>query len=60
MLPPIRSAITVAGIAGYAASNSRIRCSAASVTDPLRGRSYFGGRSLATAARTVFLDTPIT
>ena len=37
-----------------------IRGSAASTTDPLAGRSYRGGRSLATAARTVFRDTPIT
>ena len=57
---PIRSAITVAGIVGYASSSSRIRGSAASVTDPFAGRSYFGGRSLATAARTVFRETPIT
>jgi len=57
---PIRSAITVAGIDGYALSSSRIRGSAASTIDPLRGRSYRGGRSLATAARTVFLETPIT
>src|SRR5215471_205885 len=56
----IRSAITVAGIVGYARSNSRIRGSAASTIDPLAGRSYFGGRSLAIAARTVFLDTFIT
>ena len=33
---PIRSAITVAGIVGYAFSSSRIRGSAASVTDPFR------------------------
>ena len=57
---PIRSAITVAGIVGYAFSSSRIRGSTASTTDPFRGRSYLGGRSLAIAARTVFLETPIT
>jgi len=57
---PIRSAITVAGIPGYAFSSSRIRGSAASTTDPARGRSYFGGPALAIAARTVFLDTPST
>ena len=57
---PIRSAITVAGIAGYARSSSRIRGSTASTIDPARARSYFGGPSLAIAARTVFLDTPIT
>ena len=50
----------MAGICGYARSSSRIRGSAASTIDPFRGRSYLGGRSLATAARTVFLDTPIT
>ena len=56
---PIRSAITVAGIDGYAFSSSRIRGSAASTTDPAGLRSYFGGRSLAIAARTVFLEIPI-
>lgn len=29
------------------------------VVDPFAGRSYFGGRSEATAARTVLRDTPI-
>ena len=57
---PIRSAMTVAGIAGYARSSSRIRGSAWSTIDPARGRSYCGGPSLANAARTVFLATPIT
>src|SRR5689334_8143635 len=57
---PIRSAITVAGIVGYPFSSSRIRGSAASTIDPFAGRSYFGGRSLAIAARTVFRDTFIT
>jgi hypothetical protein len=56
---PIRSAITVAGIVGYARSSSRIRGSNPSTTDPAGLRSYFGGRSLATAARTVFLEIPI-
>ena len=56
---PIRSAITVAGIVGYAFSSSRIRGSAASTIDPAGLRSYFGGRSLAIAARTVFREIPI-
>ena len=45
---------------GLSRSSARIRGSAASTIEPARGRSYFGGPSLATAARTVFLDTPIT
>jgi hypothetical protein len=49
----------VAGIVGYAFSSSRIRGSAASATGPAALRSYFGGRSLAIAARTVFLEIPI-
>jgi len=57
---PIRSAITVAGIRGYDFSSSRIRGSATSTTDPAGGRWYFGGPSLAIAARTVFPGTPIT
>jgi hypothetical protein len=57
---PIRSAITVAGIVGHARRSSRTLGSTASTTDSFRGRSYLGGRSLAIAARTVFLDTPIT
>jgi hypothetical protein len=57
---PIRSAITVAGIVGYDASSSRIRGSTASTIDPARFRSYFGGPSLAIAARTVFLEIPST
>ena len=36
---PIRSAITVAGIVGHAASNSRIRGSTSSTIDPARARS---------------------
>jgi hypothetical protein len=35
---PIRSAITVAGIVGYAANSSRIRGSTASTIDPFPGR----------------------
>ena len=56
---PTRSAITVAGIAGKAFNSSRIRGSNPSTTDPAGLRSYFGGRSLAIAARTVFLEIPI-
>ena len=44
---PIRSAITVAGIVGYASAAPGSAARAASVTDPFGGRSYFGGRSLA-------------
>ena len=54
---PIRSAITLAGIVGYAASSSRIRGSNASATDPFGSRSYLGGPSDRSAARTVFRDT---
>ena len=57
---PIRSAITVEGIDGYAASSSRIRGSNASATDPCGFRTYFGGLSLASAAFTVFREIPIT
>jgi hypothetical protein len=56
---PIRSAITVAGIRGNAASSSRIRRSKASTSDPDRARSYLGGTSLANAAFTVFREQPI-
>ncbi len=57
---PIRSAITVDGIVGYAFSNSRICGSTASTTDPFSGRSYFGGLSEARARFTVLRDTPST
>jgi hypothetical protein len=57
---PIRSAITVAGIVGYARSNSRIRGSTASVIDPAGRRWYFGGESEASAARTVLRKIPNT
>ena len=57
---PIRSAITVAGIRGYTWSNSRIRDSTASATDPLAARWYFGGPSHANADFTVFREIPIT
>jgi len=56
---PIRSAITVAGIRGNAVSNSRIRRSKGSASDPDRTRSYLGGSSLANAAFTVFREQPI-
>lgn len=55
---PIRSAITVAGIVGVSRSSSRICTSTASTTEPLAGRSYFGGRSLASARLTVFFEMP--
>ncbi len=57
---PIRSAITVAGIVGHAASNSRIRGSTASTIEPAAARAYFGGSSEANAAFTVFFEHPIT
>ncbi|GJF03033.1 hypothetical protein PSD17_19940 [Pseudonocardia sp. D17] len=53
---PIRSAITVAGIRGYSASNARTRGSTASTSDPRGGRWYFGGRSELNAERTVFRE----
>jgi len=56
---PIRSAITVAGIVGIDRSNSRIRGSNSSTTDPAGSRSYFGGPSAANADFTVFLEIPI-
>jgi len=56
---PTRSAITVAGIDGNAASNSRIRGSNPSATDPCGARTYLGGLSLASAAFTVFREIPI-
>jgi hypothetical protein len=55
---PIRSAITVAGMSGHCASNSRIRGSAASAIDPFGGRTYLGGPSAASARRTVFRPIP--
>jgi hypothetical protein len=57
---PIRPAITVEGICGYAAKSSRIRGSNASATDPRGGRWYLGGPSLASAAFTVFREIPST
>jgi hypothetical protein len=57
---PIRSPITVAGIVGNALSNSRIRGSYPFTSEPIGFRRYLGGPSLANAALTVFLETPIT
>ena len=57
---PIRSAITVAGIVGYAFSNSRMRGSTPSTIEPAGLRSYFGGASDSNAAYTVFRETPST
>jgi hypothetical protein len=57
---PIRSAITVAGIVGHAANNSRIRGSTASTIEPTGRREYFGGPSEANAAFTVFFEHPNT
>jgi hypothetical protein len=55
---PIRSAITVAGIVGNACSNSRILGFTSSTMDRCGSRTYFGGASEASAARTVFLEYP--
>jgi hypothetical protein len=57
---PIRSAITVAGIRGKAANNSRIRGSASSASEPAAARWYFGGPLEANAAFTVFREIPNT
>jgi hypothetical protein len=58
---PTRSAITVAGIVGHAASSSRMRGSTASTIDPPPARrSYRGGPTPASARFTVFLEQPIT
>ena len=56
----IRSAITVAGIVGQACSNSRIRGSTASTTEPRDFRRYAGGWSAANAFLTVFFEHPTT
>jgi len=48
----------VAGIVGVSRNNSRIRGSTASTTDPLAGREYAGGLSLANARRTAFREIP--
>src|SRR5262249_9610498 len=52
---PIRSAITVAGIVGYALSNSRMRGSNGSTIDPADLRWYFGA-SDSSAADTVLRE----
>ena len=57
---PIRSPTTVAGIVGYARSNSRIRGSTPSTIDPAGRRWYFGGVSEASATRTVLREIPNT
>ena len=57
---PIRSAITVAGILGHAASNPRIRGSTPSTIDPHATHRYRGSPSAASARRTVRLATPST
>ena len=56
---PIRSAITVAGIRGNAASSSRISGSNASTAHDVGARRYAGGDSARSADRTVLRDTPI-
>jgi hypothetical protein len=55
---PILSAMTVAGIRGKLASNFRTSVSTASTNEPRLLRSYFGGRSDASAARTVLRAMP--
>jgi hypothetical protein len=58
LVHPIRSAITVAGIVGVAASNALICGSNASTTDPRGTRWYRGGPSDTNAFRTVFFEIP--
>ncbi len=55
---PIRSAITVAGIVGTSANNSRILGSNPSTADPCGDRTYLGGPSDPIADLTVFLEIP--
>jgi hypothetical protein len=50
----------VAGIVGQACSNSRIRGSTGSTTEPRRRRRYAGGWSAANAFFTVFFEHPST
>jgi hypothetical protein len=50
----------VAGIVGQACSNSRIRGSTASTTDPRGCRRYAGGPSASNAFFTVFFEHPTT
>lgn len=47
---PIRSAITVAGIDGVSASNTRICGSTASTIEPFAARRYDGGSAAAANA----------
>jgi len=53
-----RSAITVAGIDGCSTSNARTRASNGENDVSIGGRSYFGGRSDASALSTVDLPIP--
>jgi hypothetical protein len=53
---PTRSAITPAGIVGTSVSWARIASSNTSTADPAGFRTYFGGSSLANAARTVLRE----
>ena len=55
---PIRSAITVAGILGCSASNTRTCGSTLSTSDPRGPRSREGGTSARNAARTVLRANP--
>ena len=55
---PIRSAITVAGIAGNSVNNRRIPGSNPSTREPCSALEYLGGVSAANAERTVFLANP--
>jgi hypothetical protein len=52
--------MTVAGIVGHAWSNSRIRGSTESTTEPRGCRRYAGGWSAANAFLTVFFEHPTT
>lgn len=55
---PIRSAITVAGMSGTSFNSLGISGSTASTIEPCSARSYFGGVSESSAARTVFRAIP--
>jgi hypothetical protein len=54
----VRCAITVAGILGNSTNNARTSASTPSTSRGCAARSYFGGRSEANAARTVFREIP--
>ncbi len=58
VLPPIRSATTVAGIVGHACSDSRIRGSTSSTNKPAAPAHTEAGPSLRSAAFTVFFEHP--